>query len=773
MTKRRSLLVAALTLMGGGFFWWLSGSSDPVLSTVPPPEQSSHQATSPDSPVLRSPAQATSLATTPSEGGTVVTTTRPEQVKALAEQNGLTLKRQTPLTSGATLLAFEEAPINPAIQTLRSQEGVLSIAPNYRYRALDTPTDPNYSAQWNLPKVSGPAAWDVTTGAPSTVVAVIDTGVYFDNTFGGVSQPDLPTSRRWENPGEAGALGTNGADDDGNGLIDDRYGWDFMGGWRGGGSCPNGSGNTYAAFDNDPGPYSCDNPDNISVLNKDHWNGSCNYGEAGSGGACYVGHGTMVASVIAAQTNNGELMAGIDRSAKMMNLRVLDGYGFCLDGCSDFISAAIDYARAKGAKVINMSLGLGVGATDPTVEAALSAARAAGVVIVAASGNDGTQGVYYPASSPHVIAVGATDVNDNRASFSSYGPELDLVAPGASVPVANAPSARLPANYYPNGSGTSFATPHVAGAAALLWARYPTATRDQIVSRLEGSADKLGWMGGLNWTGDAGFGRLNLHRAVAQSALPVIRPNGLLIRGQGDPTVYLVQAGQKRGVPSTLALFSYGYGWGDVINVPLAEVNSYPSGPVLGARTGRVIKTASDPTVWVTDEDPVTRQPLKHGITSPTALHNSGIQWQWVDVISDSEMTLYQSSTVISEGSLRPNGVVIRTASDPTIWVIEGGQRRGFPTLFSLFSQNYDWSRVVTISSAEMASIAVGANKLAREGLLIQAPSNPTVYIIDGNQRRAISSPETLYGIGRYWSWITGVSDSELGLYSEGTPVAW
>jgi subtilisin family serine protease len=771
--KKILLFAAALALLCGGFFWWWKDHPSHTSSTAPPSQQSSDQAALPDSPVLRSPAQATSLATTPSEGGTVVTTTRPEQVKALAEQNGLTLKRQTPLTSGATLLAFEEAPINPAIQTLRSQEGVLSIAPNYRYRALDTPTDPNYSAQWNLPKVSGPAAWDVTTGAPSTVVAVIDTGVYFDNTFGGVSQPDLPTSRRWENPGEAGALGTNGADDDGNGLIDDRYGWDFMGGWRGGGSCPNGSGNTYAAFDNDPGPYSCDNPDNISVLNKDHWNGSCNYGEAGSGGACYVGHGTMVASVIAAQTNNGELMAGIDRSAKVMNLRVLDGYGFCLDGCSDFISAAIDYARAKGAKVINMSLGLGVGATDPTVEAALSAARAAGVVIVAASGNDGTQGVYYPASSPHVIAVGATDVNDNRASFSSYGPELDLVAPGASVPVANAPSARLPANYYPNGSGTSFATPHVAGAAALLWARYPTATRDQIVSRLEGSADKLGWMGGLNWTGDAGFGRLNLHRAVAQSALPVIRPNGLLIRGQGDPTVYLIQAGQKRGIPTPLALFSYGYAFEQVTIVPAAEISDYPNGPILGARTGTLIKTATNPTVYLTDEDPVTKAPTRRGFTSEVAFNRTGLKWDWITTISTSEMSVYVGASVIDESSPRPNGMLIQVPGDKTVWVIDAGQRRGFPTPFSLTSQNYDWSRIVSITSSELGGIASGPLKLAREGLLIWDPSSPTVYIIDGNSKRPIPSPGVLFGIGGNWGLINHLSNSEVANYTTGLSVAW
>ncbi|MGE7762659.1 S8 family serine peptidase [Peribacillus sp. NPDC097895] len=173
------------------------------------------------------------------------------------------------------------------------------------------------------------------------------------------------------------------------------------------------------------------------------------------------GHGTHVSGIIAAKADNGYSMQGINQAAKIMPVKVLDSSGY---GDNEKIALGIKYAVDHGAKVINLSLG---GEYSRTIEHALKDAAAKNVMVVVASGNDGAQGLSYPASSKYVISVGATNALDLVSDYSNYGSKLDMVAPGTGIP-----------SLVPNGNvtymdGTSMAAPHVAAATALLLSGNP------------------------------------------------------------------------------------------------------------------------------------------------------------------------------------------------------------------------------------------------------------------------------------------------------------
>lgn len=494
-----------------------------------------------------------------SVGNVVIQTTNPEELERALENKGLEVADEV-VASETRSYVEVDAELNDSRldQLSREKDSIIigKIAPNLRYELTQVPNDTYYSQQWNLPKISAPAAWDNSVGSSSTTIAVVDTGVLSNQEWGvsgPFTNPDLPPSKIWNNNNELGATtqegpapnctsrgvvldrSCNNLDDDTNGFIDDWRGWDFMGGWRGtSGGCPNYSDPdtysdpdfpTYITEDNDPQPYSCDDYFDPNQLNKDHFDNACGYGW----GACSLGHGTAVSSIAASASNNAALIAGVNWNAKIMPVRALDGYGY---GNSSQIAAAIDYASANGADVINLSLAMSIDGncaiTDSLVDSALTRAQTAGAVVVAASGNEGTGAVCYPARSSKAIAVGASTSSDARASFSSYGPELDLVAPGAAVPTTNAPSKADPSMYDSAGYGTSFAAPHVAGAAALLKSLHPTLSVTQMRDQLRYSADKVSGMNGKAFTSTYGYGRLNLYKAIQNNSKP---PRSTLLRG--------------------------------------------------------------------------------------------------------------------------------------------------------------------------------------------------------------------------------------------------
>jgi serine protease len=238
------------------------------------------------------------------------------------------------------------------------------------------------------------------------------------------------------------------------------------------------------------------------------------------------GHGTHVSGTIAQATNNGTGVAGVAFDATIMGIRVLDaqGYGTAFD-----VADGIRYAADNGADVINMSLGSSSGST--VERDAINYAAAAGLVIVCAAGNSGQNGVDYPARYPECIAVGATRYDNTLAYYSNYGADLDVVAPGGDTNVdqngdgygdgvlQETFSGASWAYYFYQ--GTSMATPHVAGLAALVWATNPSYTRDDVRSIIESTAQDLGPAG---WDPTYGWGLIDAGAAVGTAPNPTATP---------------------------------------------------------------------------------------------------------------------------------------------------------------------------------------------------------------------------------------------------------
>ncbi|WP_230500606.1 S8 family peptidase [Sutcliffiella rhizosphaerae] len=196
------------------------------------------------------------------------------------------------------------------------------------------------------------------------------------------------------------------------------------------------------------------------------------------------GHGTHVAGTVAA-LNNSTGVLGVAYNADLYAVKVLNSSG---SGTLSGIAQGIEWSISNGMHVINMSLGASSGST--ALQRACDNAYARGIVVIAAAGNSGAIGnqntIGYPARYSSVIAVGAVSSNNTRASFSSVGNELEVMAPGVSI------LSTTPGNNYASFNGTSMAAPHVAGAAALIKAKYPNMTNVQIRDRLRNTATYLG-----------------------------------------------------------------------------------------------------------------------------------------------------------------------------------------------------------------------------------------------------------------------------------------
>ena len=259
-----------------------------------------------------------------------------------------------------------------------------------------------------------------------------------------------------------GEIPGNGVDDDHNGFIDDVHGWDFAGN------------------DNDP---------------------SDDYG-----------HGTHVAGIAAARINNGIGIAGMAGAATIMPV---DVFNYAIGTYEDLIRAMV-YATDNGARVINMSLG--ASSYSKGEEAAVDYAWSHGVVVVAAAGNSGGNNYHYPAAHPHAIAVAGTTASDGLYSSSSWGDFVDVSAPAVSV------FSTYPGNSYRYMTGTSMATPHVSGLAALVLSLNPGLSPDEVRGLIESNADDLGTTG---WDPYYGHGRINALKtlqAVPGGPLPPPTP---------------------------------------------------------------------------------------------------------------------------------------------------------------------------------------------------------------------------------------------------------
>jgi parallel beta-helix repeat protein len=320
--------------------------------------------------------------------------------------------------------------------------------PNYVYQYCTDPNDPYYSVQWSLNNIGqeypvkkgisklgkvdadidAPEAWGITKGSSEIVVAVIDTGVDYTHS-------DLEDNI-WINNDE---IANNRRDDDRNGYVDDRIGWNFD------------------ENNNDP---------------LDDY-----------------GHGTHCAGIISATSNNNIGVSGVCWNCKIMPIKTLL--------TSELIAESIIYATDNGANVISMSFG-GYAHSQAKYDA-INYAYENNVVLVASAGNGNTSRVHFPSGYNNVISVAATNSKDQRATFSNYGEWIDVAAPGRDILSLRAKNTDMYEDggehniddKYMVASGTSMAAPHIAGVAALLLSHNSSLTPEMIQTIIPNSIDQV------------------------------------------------------------------------------------------------------------------------------------------------------------------------------------------------------------------------------------------------------------------------------------------
>ena len=262
------------------------------------------------------------------------------------------------------------------------------------------------------------------------------------------------------------------------------------------------------------------------------------------------GHGTWVAGIIAANANDHYGIAGISWTDRILPVKIMDANG---TGSTADLAAGITWAANRGADVINMSVG-GFPYSQ-AIQDAVNDAWSKGAVLVGAAGNNNRSETFYPASFDHVVSVSATQVEDEFSNWSSYGPKVDVSAPGSSVLTTNCTAS---ACQHPDWgshtyiSGTSFATPNVSGVVALIRAKYPSYTPSQVVSRLLNTVDDRGYKGRDD---RYGLGRVNAYRALGASVAQPPRLGGdAMERNNSFGTAVAIAAGRS----STASLYPAG-----------------------------------------------------------------------------------------------------------------------------------------------------------------------------------------------------------------------
>lgn len=386
------------------------------------------------------------------------------------------------------------------VASLRGLPGVVSAERDAPVVAAGTPNDPFYASNQAsyMNQVGAPTAWDLATGRDTVVVAVLDSGT-------DLTHEELQ-GRLWENTAE---IANDGLDNDGNGCIDDRYGCRFI--------------NVTPQRASSCG-YTAGPPRGL-VLD-----------DNGRAGSISHSHGTIVAGIIGAAGNNGIGITGMAWNVRIMTVKVLDcglpTNGGLPGGDMTNVAQGIDYARRMGAQVINLSLASRPGdasADLAVLREAIQAAQDQGIAIVAASGNgrtsDTNRSPGYPAAYtqyPAVIGVGASDnLNGNGwAPYSNYGPSIDLAAPGNEIVSITRTDLGLPGGPYGIAErGTSYSTPIVTGAVALMLARNSRLGVTDIVQLLKDTATPAPPAPhGEPW---AGAGIVNAGAAVARVPLTI------------------------------------------------------------------------------------------------------------------------------------------------------------------------------------------------------------------------------------------------------------
>jgi len=343
---------------------------------------------------------------------------------------------------------------------LSSVEEVLWAEPRYLGKIEIVPNDPTYGMQNFLKKINAEQAWDVTTGDTTIIIGIIDTGVDWDH-------PDL-AANMWINRDE---IPTNSIDDDNNGYIDDYRGWDF--------------GGNAGVEDNDPRE---DDPD----------------------------HGTHVAGLASAVSNNGLGVASIGFQCKLMPVKVSsDSYRDAFNNPYVIYGyEGIIYAAENGAHIINCSWGSG--GYSRLGEDVIGFAISVGALVVGAAGNDDFEDSHYPSGYDGVLSVASVNQNDIRSNFTNFGESIDVSAPGENI------TSTWQNDTYTNLSGTSMSSPLAAGLAGLVKSIFPSYTPLQISEQIRVNADPIDDQNST-YRRKLGFGRINAQKAVTNQNSKSVR----------------------------------------------------------------------------------------------------------------------------------------------------------------------------------------------------------------------------------------------------------
>jgi len=448
--------------------------------------------------------------------------------------------------------------LEPALARLRALPGVRSAEPIAVLPVCATPNDSLWSQSWWYAQASGhhvyaAEAWDVTRGDTAVVVGILDTGVIPYHPDLGGTVAGLP-GQMWTNWAEQAGLA--GVDDDGNGFVDDAHGWDFVAL----AAPPVGALEAEDYLDEDADPND------------------------------YAGHGTMVAGLVGALTDNTIGAAGMAWQVRLMPLRIGWAESSSPLGYVDmtFVARAIRYATRMGAHLVNCSF---QSLEQSDLTAALDDARRAGVVVIAASGNN-----YGPsdiAERADVVAVGATSSTDGIPYFSTRGDWVDLSAPGQGITSTFRQRLTVPVDSlgyrqpgYETLSGTSFSAPLVAGAAALIEAqrralglrRLPPAG---MLLRLRETADDIsGYATGTGY----GTGRLNAYRALTDRTMSVAWRGGARTVGPCVPIPLTGSARKLAWVTDDSHLLIHDWLAGDTLTI--VTLPGVPAGQLAAADLG-------------------------------------------------------------------------------------------------------------------------------------------------------------------------------------------
>ena len=398
----------------------------------------------------------------------------------------------------------------------------------------ETPNDPDFSRQWFLENIEAEAAWDVHKGEDGAeiVVGISDSGVAWrhedlvENIYQNLGEDADGDGKVIEKSGGSWIFDpddVNGIDDDGNGYVDDFIGWNFL--------------NDDRQEDNDP-----DDP--------------------GS-------HGTHVAGLAAARTDNG-----IGISSISWNVKILPTSASNIDSGNtlEWTLSTVVYLAENGADIINMSWGSE--STSQVQQEAIERARGFGSLLVAAAGNESTSSLHYPSALPGVVSVASVGKTDRLASYSNFGISVDVSAPGG-VGINDIRSTIPPSNYGDK-VGTSMASPVVAGVFALVKSLHPSWSNEELIEQVLGTADSIDDLN-ISYVGLLGEGRVNAFRALADqppTTTPELRLEVVGMEVLDDNGDGSLEAGEGAEILLTMRNYSHLAG-SDAVTLTLQTEASY------------------------------------------------------------------------------------------------------------------------------------------------------------------------------------------------------